>query len=64
MTIVRSTVQAGEGPSEQELERIKAELAEVEKRPINLEDFPELSPQALKEFAQLRARKQQAVPPA
>ncbi|MFP3040704.1 BrnA antitoxin family protein [Treponema primitia] len=39
------------------MKRIQAELREAKKRPINLEDAPELSPEALKEFAHLAAER-------
>ena len=57
MAIITSTVKLGQGPSEQELKAIRAELQEAQKHPINLDDCPELSPDALKEFALLRADK-------
>jgi len=57
MAIIKSTAKAGQGPSEQERARIRAELAEARKHPINLDDCPELSPEILKEFAFMRAAK-------
>jgi uncharacterized protein (DUF4415 family) len=57
MAIITSTVKAGQKLNEQERELIRAELGEARKHPINLDDCPELSPEALKEFADKRARK-------
>jgi hypothetical protein len=57
MAIIKSTAKAGQGPSEEERARIRAELAEARKYPINLDDCPELSSEALKEFAFMRAEK-------
>jgi uncharacterized protein (DUF4415 family) len=57
MAIITSTVKVGQGPNEGERKRIRAELQEARKHPINLDDCPELSPDALKEFAMLRADK-------
>jgi uncharacterized protein (DUF4415 family) len=57
MAIIKSTEKAGQGPSEEERARIRVELAEARKHPINLDDCPELSPEALKEFAFIRAEK-------
>jgi uncharacterized protein (DUF4415 family) len=57
MAIIKSTVKAGEKPSEKERERIRAELSEARKYPINLDDCPELPSEALKEFAFMRATK-------
>jgi len=37
--------------------RIRKELAKAKKRPINLDDSPELPPEALKEFAFLAAER-------
>jgi uncharacterized protein (DUF4415 family) len=51
------TEKAGQRPSENERARIRAELAEARRHEINLEDIPELPPDALKEFAFLRAAK-------
>jgi uncharacterized protein (DUF4415 family) len=39
------------------MKRIRAELKEAKKYPINLADCPELPPEALKEFAMQRAEK-------
>jgi uncharacterized protein (DUF4415 family) len=39
------------------MKRIKAELKEAKKHPVNLADCPELPPEALKEFAMQRAEK-------
>ena len=66
MGIIKSTVKAGQKPNKAELARIHNELKSAKKRPINLEDFPELPPDALKEFASLaaernRQRRRQAV---
>ena len=37
--------------------RIKKELGEAKKRPLNLKDYPELAPEALKEFALMAAER-------
>jgi uncharacterized protein (DUF4415 family) len=55
MAIITSTVKVGQGPNEQERKWICAELQEAQKHPVDLDDCPELSPEALKEFAMLRA---------
>jgi hypothetical protein len=39
------------------MKRIKAELKEAKKHPINLAECPELPPEALREFAMQRAEK-------
>jgi uncharacterized protein (DUF4415 family) len=57
MAIITSTVKVGQGPSEQERKVIRTELQEAQNHHINLDDCPELSPDALKEFAMLRAEK-------
>jgi uncharacterized protein (DUF4415 family) len=57
MAIITSTVKAGQEPSKEEWKRIREELQEAQKHHINLNDCPELSPDALKEFAMLRAEK-------
>ncbi|MDR2124573.1 MAG: BrnA antitoxin family protein [Desulfovibrio sp.] len=57
MAIITSTVKVGQKPSEQERKLIRDELREAQERHINLDDCPELSPDALKEFAVLRAEK-------
>jgi uncharacterized protein (DUF4415 family) len=44
---------AGQKPPKEVIRRIK----EAAKHPINLEDAPELSPEALKEFAHLAAER-------
>ena len=66
MGIIKSTVKAGQKPTKAEMARIRKELGEAKKRPINLEDCPELPPEALKEFAVMaaernRQRRRQAV---
>ena len=66
MGIIKSTIRAGQKPNKAEMARIRKELGEAKKRPINLEDYPELPPEALKEFAFLAAernkqRRRQAV---
>jgi uncharacterized protein (DUF4415 family) len=66
MGIIKSTVKVGQKPSKAEMERIRKELGEAKKRPLNLEDCPELPPEALKEFAFMaaernRQRRRQAV---
>ena len=66
MAIIKSTVKVGQKPSEEELTRIKEELQEAAKHPINLVDCPELPPETLKEFAFMaaernRQKKRQAV---
>jgi uncharacterized protein (DUF4415 family) len=64
---IKSTVKVGQKPSKEEMARIRRELREAAKYPIVYdEDCPELSPQALKEFAHLaaernRRRRRQAV---
>ena len=57
MGIIKSTVKAGQKPNKAEMARIRKELDEAKKRPINLEDSPELPPEALKEFACLAAER-------
>jgi uncharacterized DUF497 family protein len=57
MAIIKATAKAGQKPSEEDRARIKTELAEARKHPINLDDCPELSPEVLKEFAFMRAEK-------
>ncbi|GHV82731.1 hypothetical protein AGMMS50212_00710 [Spirochaetia bacterium] len=57
MAIIKSTVKVGQKPSKEEWKRIKAEIKEAAKYPINLDDCPELSPDALKEFAFLAAER-------
>jgi uncharacterized protein (DUF4415 family) len=57
MAIITSTGKVGHGLSEQERKRIREELQEAQKHPVNLDDCPELSPEVLKEFAKLRAAK-------
>ena len=66
MGIITSTVKAGQKPNKAEMARIRKELREAKKRPLNLGDYPELPPEALKEFAFLaaernRQRRRQAV---
>ena len=66
MGIIKSTVKVGQKPNKAEMVRIRKELGEAKKHPINLEDFPELPPEALREFAFLAAernkqRRRQAV---
>ena len=39
------------------MKRIKAEIKEAAKYPINLDDCPELTPEALKEFAFMAAER-------
>jgi uncharacterized protein (DUF4415 family) len=39
------------------MKRIRAELKEAKKYPVNLADYPELPPEALKEFAMQRSEK-------
>jgi len=56
MAIIKSTVKVGQKPSREEMKRIRAELKEAAKHPIvYTDDCPELSPEALKEFAMQRA---------
>ena len=57
MGIIKSTVKVGQKPSKDEMTRIRKELAKAKKRPINLDDSPELPPEALKEFAFLAAER-------
>ena len=66
MGIIKSTVKVGQKPNKAEMARIHKELREAKKRPPNLEDFPELPHETLKEFALLaaernRLRRRQAV---
>jgi uncharacterized protein (DUF4415 family) len=53
MAIITSTIKAGKKPPKEVLQRIK----EAAKYPINLDDCPEVSPEALKEFAFLAAER-------
>ncbi len=57
MAIIKSTVKAGQKPTKAEMSRIRKELGEAKKHPLNLEDFPELPPKALKEFAFMAAER-------
>ncbi|AEF81867.1 BrnA antitoxin family protein [Leadbettera azotonutricia] len=57
MAIIESTVKVGQKPPKEALKRIRKEIKEAAKFPINLEDAPELSPEALKEFAHLAAER-------
>jgi hypothetical protein len=51
MATITSTVRAGQGPSNAEWARIKAELREAKKHPIVYdEDCPKLTPAQLAEF--------------
>jgi hypothetical protein len=43
MAIIKSTVRAGQKPDAKEMKRIKNELREANKRPINLDDLPGVS---------------------
>jgi hypothetical protein len=66
MAISTSTGKVGPKPTKEEWKRIKAEIQEAVKYPINLDACPELSPEVLKEFAFLaaerdRCKKKQAV---
>ena len=66
MGIIKSTVKVGQKPSKTEMIRIRRELEAAKKRPLNLEDYPELPPETLKEFAFMavkrkRERRRQAV---
>ena len=66
MGIIKSTVKVGQKPNKAEMKRIQKELRDAKKRPLNLEDCPELPPEALKEFAFMaaernRQRRRQAV---
>ena len=63
---IKSTIRVGQKPSKTEMTRIRKELNKAKERPINLEDYPELLPDALKEFAYMAAernkqRRRQAV---
>ncbi|AEF82407.1 BrnA antitoxin family protein [Leadbettera azotonutricia] len=55
MAITKSKGKAGQKPPKEALRRIK----EAAKYPINLEAAPELSPEALKEFAHMAAERDQ-----
>ena len=57
MGIIRSTIKAGQKPNRIEMARIRKELGAAKKRSINLEDYPELPPEALKEFAFMAAER-------
>ncbi|GHV93349.1 hypothetical protein AGMMS50268_38520 [Spirochaetia bacterium] len=57
MAIIESTVKVGQKPTKEEMKRIHGELRKAAKYPINLEAAPELSPEALKEFAHLAAER-------
>ena len=57
MAIIKSMVKVGQKPNKAEMIRICKELEEAKKRPINLEDYPELPPEALKEFAFMAAKR-------
>ncbi|GHU61350.1 hypothetical protein FACS189445_3260 [Spirochaetia bacterium] len=57
MAIIESTVKVGQKPTKEEMKRIRGELRKAAKYPINLEAAPELSPEALKEFAHLAAER-------
>jgi uncharacterized protein (DUF4415 family) len=57
MAIIKSMVKVGQKPSVEELARIKKELQEAKKYPINLADCPELPSEALKEFAVMSAER-------
>ena len=57
MAIIKSTVKAGQKPNKTEMMRIRRELEAAKKRPVNLEDYPELPPEALKEFAYMAAKR-------
>jgi uncharacterized protein (DUF4415 family) len=66
MGTIVSTIRVGQKPTKTEMVRIRKELKEAKKRPLNLEDCPELPPEALKEFAFMaaernRQRRRQAV---
>jgi uncharacterized protein (DUF4415 family) len=53
MGIIKSTVWVGQKPPKEVIKAAK----KAAKRPINLEACPELSPEALKEFAHLAAER-------
>ena len=53
MAIIKSTMKVGEKPPKEVLQRIR----EAAKYPINLDDCPELTPEALKEFAFMAAER-------
>ena len=57
MGIIKSTVKVGQKPNKTEMARIRKELGEAKKRLINLDDCPELPPEALKEFAFMAAER-------
>ena len=51
MAIIRSTVKVGQKPTEKELKRIKAEIAEAKKHPIVYTDnCPKLTEEQIAEF--------------
>ena len=53
MAIIKSTMKVGGKPPKEVLQRIR----EAAKYPINLDDCPELTPEALKEFAFMAAER-------
>ncbi|GHU96432.1 hypothetical protein FACS189479_10060 [Spirochaetia bacterium] len=57
MGIITSTVRVGQKPTKEEAKRIRREIKEAAKYPINLDDAPELAPEALKEFAHMAAER-------
>jgi len=55
MAIITSTVKAGQKPDKTETARIRKELREAKRHPLNLDDCPEAPPEVLKEFACMAA---------
>jgi uncharacterized protein (DUF4415 family) len=49
--MIERTIKVGQKPTKEEMERIRKNAREAAKYPLNLEDFPEASPEALDEFA-------------
>jgi uncharacterized protein (DUF4415 family) len=49
--MIERIIKVGQKPTKEEMKRIRAEYREAKKYPLNLEDFPEASPEALDEFA-------------
>jgi uncharacterized protein (DUF4415 family) len=66
MATIKSTVRVGQKPTKEELKRIRAEVREAKKHPIDFSDAPESTPEALAEFAamarELRKRKRNPSP--
>ncbi|GHU89360.1 hypothetical protein FACS189476_08180 [Spirochaetia bacterium] len=57
MATTTLTGKVGQKPTKEEAKRIRREIREAAKYPINLDDTPELAPEALKEFAYMAAER-------